>query len=83
MLDGPKERSSDAENGVEEDAQGHAGRPDPTTDTIPLRSINAVATHVPFIEDARTKVTAEMESMVLTGLATLVSHLSRVYILLN
>lgn len=40
--------------------------------TIPLRSINVVAARVPFIEDARTKVTTEMESMVLTGLNTLV-----------
>jgi len=39
---------------------------------IPLRSINVVAAHVPFIEEARTKVTTEMESMVLTGLTTLV-----------
>ena len=39
---------------------------------IPLRSINVVTRHVPFIEDARTKVTTEMESMVLNGLTTLV-----------
>ncbi|KNZ78795.1 Conserved oligomeric Golgi complex subunit 5 [Termitomyces sp. J132] len=38
---------------------------------IPLRSITAVAVHVHFIEEARTKVTNEMESMVLTGLTTL------------
>lgn len=35
--------------------------------------MNAVAAHVPFIEDAREKVTGEMQAMVLTGLATLVS----------
>lgn len=40
---------------------------------ISLRSIDAVAAHVPFIEDARTRVTTEMETMVLTGLTTLVS----------
>lgn len=40
--------------------------------SIPLRSINAVAAHVSFIEDARTKVTSEMESMVFAGLANLV-----------
>ncbi|KAH9018023.1 Golgi transport complex subunit 5-domain-containing protein [Lactarius pseudohatsudake] len=36
---------------------------------IPLRSINAVAVHIPFIDLARTKVTADMESMVLEGLS--------------
>ncbi|KAH9032641.1 Golgi transport complex subunit 5-domain-containing protein [Lactarius hengduanensis] len=36
---------------------------------IPLRSINAVAVHIPFIDFARTKVTADMESMVLEGLS--------------
>jgi hypothetical protein len=42
---------------------------------VPLRSINAVAAHIPFIEAARSKVTAEMESMVLEGLAQVASHL--------
>ncbi|KAG6820510.1 hypothetical protein H0H93_015983 [Arthromyces matolae] len=46
------------ENGVQE--------PD-----VPLRSISAVAGHVPFIEHAKAKITNEMESMVLSGLATL------------
>lgn len=36
---------------------------------ISLRSINAVAVHIPFIDSARTKVTADMESMVLEGLS--------------
>ncbi|KAI9456296.1 Golgi transport complex subunit 5-domain-containing protein [Russula earlei] len=36
---------------------------------IPLHSINAVAVHIPFINSSRSKVTAEMESMVLEGLA--------------
>ncbi|KAJ7647511.1 hypothetical protein FB45DRAFT_893628 [Roridomyces roridus] len=39
--------------------------------SISLRSINAVAAHVPFIEDSRTKVTSEMENMVLAGLTSL------------
>jgi hypothetical protein len=43
---------------------------------IPLRSINAVAAHIPFIESARSTVTAEMESMVLEGLAQVASYLS-------
>jgi hypothetical protein len=55
-------------------AQTHDNHSDATI-SIPLRSINVVATHVPFIEDARAKVTAEMESMVLTGLSTLVGIL--------
>ncbi|GLB37263.1 putative golgi transport complex subunit 5 [Lyophyllum shimeji] len=42
-----------------------------TQQTVPLRSINAVAAHVPFVEEARMKVTNEMENMVLTGLTTL------------
>jgi hypothetical protein len=41
---------------------------------IPLRSINAVAAHVPSIESARSKITSEMESMVLEGLAQVASH---------
>ncbi|KAJ3749149.1 Golgi transport complex subunit 5-domain-containing protein [Lentinula detonsa] len=36
-----------------------------------LRLINAISSHIPFIEDARVKVTNEMESMVITGLSTL------------
>lgn len=43
-----------------------------TISTISLRSINAVAAHIPFIEEARAKVASEMENMVLTGLTTLV-----------
>ena len=40
---------------------------------IPLRSINAVAVHIPLIDSARTKVTADMESMVLEGLSQVAS----------
>lgn len=49
---------------------------------VPLRSVNAVAAHIPFIEDARERVTAEMQAMVMTGLATLVRfsfHLECIY----
>jgi conserved oligomeric Golgi complex subunit 5 len=46
---------------------------DPNSTTyIPLRSVNAVAAHIPFVEDAREKVTGEMQAMVLMGLTTLV-----------
>ncbi len=40
---------------------------------ISLRSVNAIAVYVPYIEDARGKVTSEMENMVLTGLTSLVN----------
>ncbi|TFY76638.1 hypothetical protein EWM64_g7374 [Hericium alpestre] len=36
---------------------------------IPLRGIKAIATHVPFVEFARARITADMENMVMTGLA--------------
>ena len=45
---------------------------------IPLRSINAVAVHIPSIDSARSKVTTEMESMVLEGLAQVASYFPRV-----
>ncbi|RDX50077.1 hypothetical protein OH76DRAFT_1437882 [Lentinus brumalis] len=38
---------------------------------IPLSSIKAVAVHLPFVDAARTRVTTDMEAMVITGLATL------------
>ncbi|KAF8894946.1 Golgi transport complex subunit 5-domain-containing protein [Gymnopilus junonius] len=38
---------------------------------IPLRSVKVVALYEPFIEDARSIVTAEMENMVLSGLSSL------------
>jgi hypothetical protein len=44
---------------------------------IPLRSIDAVAVHIPSIETARLKVTTEMESMVLEGLAQVASYFPR------
>ncbi|KAJ7502790.1 Golgi transport complex subunit 5-domain-containing protein [Mycena galericulata] len=69
LLDGPAPPVSSAEDdapsadGMAKSEEAGAG--------IPLRSINAVAAHVPFIEDARIMVTSEMENMVLTGLTTL------------
>ncbi|KAJ7128889.1 Golgi transport complex subunit 5-domain-containing protein [Mycena crocata] len=64
LLDGPPPTSSTEDDPVK-DIQGT----EPSG--IPLRSINAVAAHVPFIEESRTKVMGEMENMVLTGLTTL------------
>lgn len=43
---------------------------------IPLREINVVNAHIPVIQDARIQVTNEMESLVLSGLETLVGDLS-------
>lgn len=47
------------------------------TQDISLRSINAISTYEPFIQDARIRVTVEMENMVVTGLKTLVSMIHR------
>lgn len=58
---------------VSEDGRSHA-EPNSFNEST-VRSINAVAAHVQFIEEARTIVTNEMESMVVTGLATLVRKL--------
>lgn len=44
--------------------------------TIPLRSVNAVTAYLPTIDAARTQVTAEMENMVVSGLATMVGRLT-------
>ncbi|KAL0956119.1 hypothetical protein HGRIS_002286 [Hohenbuehelia grisea] len=67
LLDGPSQgKIGDATNTP-------AAAPDenPAEETVSLRSIHAVAAHIPFIEDARNKVTNEMQSMVLSGLVTL------------
>lgn len=60
LLDGSDERDKDPESA---DA------------TAMLLSVNIVAAQVPFIEEAKTTITAEMETMVLKGLSTLVCHL--------
>ncbi|KAF9047312.1 Golgi transport complex subunit 5-domain-containing protein [Panaeolus papilionaceus] len=56
LLDGSDERDKDPESA---DA------------TAMLLSVNIVAAQVPFIEEAKTTITAEMETMVLKGLSTL------------
>ncbi|KAL4267054.1 Conserved oligomeric Golgi complex subunit 5 [Pleurotus pulmonarius] len=43
----------------------------PDESSISLRSIKAVAAHIPFIEESRDKVTDEMQTMVINGLTTL------------
>lgn len=73
LLDGP---SSDPSDPAVIPIDAHSKlEDDPNATYIPLRSVNAVAVHVSFIEDAREKVTGEMHAMVLTGLTTLVSFM--------
>ncbi|KAG9316298.1 hypothetical protein JVU11DRAFT_2329 [Chiua virens] len=65
LLDGPDEG-----DGVH--AQPDAETTLPTrANSIPLRSVNAAASYLSFITDARKKVKGEMEAMVLQGLASL------------
>lgn len=40
--------------------------------TVPLASVKAVATYLPYVESARQRVTSDMEQMVISGLRTLV-----------
>ena len=44
----------------------------PEEHKIPLSSIKTVAAHLPFIESARTRISSDMENMIMTGLADLV-----------
>ncbi|KAJ7675112.1 Golgi transport complex subunit 5-domain-containing protein [Mycena rosella] len=69
LLDGPELPASSSEGEAAHTA--HVTTSEEPGVGVPLRSINAVAAHVPFIEDARTRVTSEMENMVMTGLTTL------------
>ncbi|KAL0580334.1 hypothetical protein V5O48_001671 [Marasmius crinis-equi] len=67
LLDRPKDDNDDTETPRElEDPIST-----PSLIQTSLRSVNAVAAFVPFLDDAKTKVTSEMENMVLTGLTTL------------
>jgi HPt (histidine-containing phosphotransfer) domain-containing protein len=67
LIDGPDPASTSQEDtGKLPDGPAKGRSP-----AISLRDINAVAAHIPFIEDARAKVNSEMESMVLSGLTTL------------
>ena len=61
--------------GSEDQKEPHAATEETATDqnfNISLRSLNAVSAYLPFIEEARAKVTADMENMVLSGLTSLV-----------
>ncbi|RDB25440.1 Conserved oligomeric Golgi complex subunit 5 [Hypsizygus marmoreus] len=71
LLDGPNIDKGSTSLDRYRNADGTASTDETSVLDIPLRSINAVAAHVPFIEEARAKVTSEMETMVLTGLSTL------------
>ncbi|KAI0062836.1 hypothetical protein BV25DRAFT_1824872 [Artomyces pyxidatus] len=74
-LEGERERTlAQAALSVAEinDLMENASDSDPQTPNagrISLRSISAIASQVPFLEAARTRITLEMESMVLSGLA--------------
>ncbi|KAF8170221.1 Golgi transport complex subunit 5-domain-containing protein [Mycena galopus ATCC 62051] len=74
LLDGPTPPAPSAQDSTAKNApvdlEGTANSQE-SGSGISLRSIDAVAAHVPFIEDARTRVTSEMENMVLMGLSTL------------
>lgn len=79
LLDAP---SSDSFKISLDDTENESDVDELVLNEIPLRSIRAVTGHIPAIESARTKITAEMETMVLTGLATLVRSLVTSCILL-
>ena len=70
LLDGPKDDKDNNEIVLESEA---ANIPSSLNNTS-LRSISAVEAFIPFLEEARSKVTNEMENMVLTGLTTLVNR---------
>ncbi|KAF9245062.1 Golgi transport complex subunit 5-domain-containing protein [Melanogaster broomeanus] len=67
LLDGPDEANPEGEPPQTED-----GSVLPVNaNSIPLRSVNAAAAYIPFITNARQKVTGEMEAMVIQGLTSL------------
>ncbi|KAF9222669.1 hypothetical protein BS17DRAFT_176069 [Gyrodon lividus] len=67
LLDGPDEAHPE---GAVSHSDGESMLP-ANANTIPLRSVNAAAAYIPFITDARKKVTEEMEAMVIQGLTSL------------
>ncbi|KAG2043692.1 Golgi transport complex subunit 5-domain-containing protein [Suillus americanus] len=68
LLDGPEETGDTPGK----DSSETDDRTAPAMDSlVPLRSVKAAAAHIPFIEEAHSKVTHEMESMIMTGLSTL------------
>ncbi|KIK94986.1 hypothetical protein PAXRUDRAFT_827467 [Paxillus rubicundulus Ve08.2h10] len=67
LLDGPDEAN-------EEEALSHTDAESvlpANANSIPLRSVNAAASHIPFITNTRKKVTEEMQAMVVQGLTSL------------
>lgn len=59
------------------DSDDAAQSPDP----ISLKSINLISRQLPAIQDARTRINAEMENMVLSGLDSLVRQPNLNYLL--
>lgn len=66
-MEAPTERTSD-----ELSNPNNEGELEDAVPNISLRSINAVITHLPAVEAARVKITADMERMVVQGLKDLV-----------
>ncbi|KIJ19018.1 hypothetical protein PAXINDRAFT_128297 [Paxillus involutus ATCC 200175] len=66
LLDGPDEDQEGALSHTDAESMLPAN-----TNSIPLRSVNAAAAHIPFITNARKKVTEEMQAMVVQGLTSL------------
>lgn len=69
-MDGPEETGDNPGKDLSETDD----RTVPVDSLVPLRSVKAAVAHIPFIEEAQYKVTHEMESMIITGLSTLVCH---------
>lgn len=63
LLDSSTEDAADSTKSPEESSN--------TGEEVPLSSIKAIAAHLPFVDSARTRVMADMESMVINGLANL------------
>lgn len=70
LLEGTLDEDFPAQTIRDEDDSSRADEDD--VQDISLRSISAVAAYESFIQDARTRVTVEMERMVLSGLKSLV-----------
>ena len=71
LVEAPTERTSDDVSISNSETELEDAVPN-----ISLRSIHAVITHLPAVEAARGKVTAEMEIMVVQGLKDLVRLLT-------
>ncbi|KAJ7072504.1 Golgi transport complex subunit 5-domain-containing protein [Mycena amicta] len=71
LLDGPSARSAGPSEDTAKDTSHSENDAVDAGASVSLRSVNAIAAHIAFITDARTRVTTEMENMVLSGLKDL------------